>query len=331
VSEQILEEGHRFSFFQIVRLLQQLHPDAAPVGRQGPPNRECIRMRPLLGLGFAPGDVAEVTRSDAEDGWPRYEISTTFLGVYGTVSPLPSFYTEQLLDEAGPALARGLLDLFHHRLLSLFYRVWEKYSLVPSAQDRAGDVTLPRLLEIAGFDEKTAPVPEGSLDAWSLLAIAGLAAQQPRSAAALAAILRQAFPDLHADVEQCVGRWVEIPPAGRARLARANCRLGVDLSLGERVFTFHNTFRVVLGPVGAGAFLQILLPGTGFMERFREIVSLFNPDGLDAEIEVRIRPDAIPEARLGLESARLGWSLWIGRRPESNVSIRFLTRGWSHA
>jgi type VI secretion system protein ImpH len=332
VIDQILAEGSQFSFFQVVRLLQRMNPDAAPVGRQGPPDRECLRFQPMLNFGFSAADVSSVHAMEVpQGGMPRYEVSTTFLGLYGSPSPLPSFFTEQLLDESSSPLARGLLDLFHHRLLSLFYRIWERYRLVPSPEGRAGDLTVSQLLHLLGFDEKTSPVPPEAFNPWDLLAVSGLAAQQPRSATALAAILQHAFPDIHAEIEQCVGRWVDVPPGSRSRLDRANCRLGHDITLGERVFTRHYTFRVILGPIAAGPFFQLLLPGGALMNRLREIIALFNVDGLDYEVEVQIRPDAIPEMKLGNETARLGWSAWLGRRPDANCQVRFLTRGWTHA
>ena len=51
---------------------------------------------------------------------------------------LPHHYTELLIQrirERDDSL-RDFLDLFHHRLISLFYRAWEKYRL-PVAYERS--------------------------------------------------------------------------------------------------------------------------------------------------------------------------------------------------
>ena len=45
LSEELFDEPYRFDFFQAVRLLERLGPDAAPVGRDGPPAREVVRFR----------------------------------------------------------------------------------------------------------------------------------------------------------------------------------------------------------------------------------------------------------------------------------------------
>src|SRR5262249_27570262 len=56
-----------------------------------------------------------------------------FLGLTGPSGVLPRCYTERLLiqdrDFRGPERysLRAWFDLFNHRMISLFYRAWEKY------------------------------------------------------------------------------------------------------------------------------------------------------------------------------------------------------------
>jgi len=326
----MLEKANRFSFFQLVRLLQALHPKAVPVGYQGPPGQECIRFKPRLDLSFAPSDVAEIRRVSPPEGPPRFEVETTFLGLYGTVSPLPSFYTEQLLDVSDSVLIRGLLDLFHHRLLSLFYRVWEKYSFGVPDSEKGHDLIARRFLCLIGFDYEM-PAPEGMfLKPRALLSQAGLAAQQPRSAVSLERILQNSFPDLSIEVEQCVARWVEVPREQRNRLSSENCYLGKDCTLGTSVMTRLNTFRIHVGPVASLKYFQLLLPTEALMLRLREVVDLFNVDNLDYEVRVRVKPEAIPGLRLSEPAARLGWSTWIGERPDTPQEVVHFMRGWLH-
>ena len=85
LTRRLVEEGHRFSFFQAVRLIERLRPDAARVGHQGPVAREAVRFRPALDFSFAPSDIASI--EETPDG---FAMTITFLGLYGAVSPCPA-------------------------------------------------------------------------------------------------------------------------------------------------------------------------------------------------------------------------------------------------
>jgi type VI secretion system protein ImpH len=326
----VLEEGNRFSFFQVVRLLQMFHPGMARVGHRGPPVEEAIRFRPVLDLCFPASDIEDVTSIRTDEGEPRYEVTTTFLGLYGSATPMASWFTENILDDTeGSALVRGFLDLFHHRLISLFYRAWEKYTLPPPESRGGGDLNAKRLLALVGIDEEIESKDSTDMKTWRLLAVAGLAALQPRSAASLEGILKNIFPRLQVRVEEFVGRWIEVPRAERNRLAKSNCFLGRNTTLGERVLSYVNTFRIHVGPVEDMKFLS-QGPQGDMLQRLRAVVDLFNQDCLDYEIEVNVNPGGMPDPLLGSELPRLGWSTWIGRKPKKPKIVRFLVKGWLH-
>ena len=88
-----------------------------------------MRFRPLLSFAFPATDVERVERVGDGDGTrPPYRVTVNFLGLYGESSPLPAFLTEELMaDDPEDSPRRDFLDLFHHRLVSLFYRCWQKY------------------------------------------------------------------------------------------------------------------------------------------------------------------------------------------------------------
>lgn len=322
------EEGFRFSFFQAVRLLQQLRPEAPPIGHQGPPREESIRLRPSLNLVFASSDVESIREVPVPAGGSKFEITTNFLGLYGAVSPLPIYYTEDLLGQDEGSLQREFLDLFHHRLLSLFYRTWEKYRFAIQYSGTQADYYSKRLLLLLGLDLDTRT--EGhAIPAYRYLGLAGLLTQIPHSAASLQSLLGDYFGEIPVRVEPCVGRQIPIPPDQLNRLGLENTSLGKDLSLGERVYDRACTFRVELGPLELEDFLSFLPPGKGTAQ-LHELVDHFNGDGLDYEVEISIRREAIPPLQLSGRTALLGWSTWLGQREGSESRVRFLVKGWFH-
>src|SRR5262249_42670906 len=133
LSEQLRtlqRDARRFSFFRLIYLLERTFPKAPPMGQLGPAADERVRIRPDVSLIFASCDVAGLAQHKYPDGVDRVQVTSAFMGLYGSVSPMPPYYVEKIaLDDyqGGPQPVREFLDVFHHRLLSLTYRAWTKY------------------------------------------------------------------------------------------------------------------------------------------------------------------------------------------------------------
>ncbi len=321
--QRLLQEAPRFSFFQAVQLLERARPDAPRVGGVGPASREALRFRPTLSLAFPGSDVASITVTEGPSGDPRYQVETTFLGLYGTVSPLPNYFTEEMLHEVEEdSLVRGVLDLFHHRLVSLFYRCWEKYRYEVQFLRGAGDRFSSRMLCLMGLGVSMPP-QGASVPTMRLLRFAGLLGRTSCSGAALERAISDFFDGLETSVIQCVARWVRIPPGDRTRLGTAGSRLGVDAHAGEEVLDRAGKFRIRLGAVGLEAFLEFL-PGAIAFRQLDELARLFVRDRLQYETEVVLRREEVPDLLLseGGTPVRLGQTTWLGK-PSRDPSVVF--------
>jgi type VI secretion system protein ImpH len=76
-----------------------------------------------------------------------------FIGLTGPSAVLPTPYTELLLERVRykDTALRDFLDLFNHRMASLFYRAWER-SRFPVAYERGGDNPFTQyLLDLVGM------------------------------------------------------------------------------------------------------------------------------------------------------------------------------------
>ncbi len=148
---ELLERGQEFSFVQVMRLARRHLDPEGEAGIPGIPWQERVRIRPELSLAFPAADVAKVER----DG-DNQKITATFLGLYGPASPLPAFFTEDLMDEASgdESVFRDFLDIIHQRLYHLYFECWSKYRLLIRIVEENNPIDRERLLCLIGLGER---------------------------------------------------------------------------------------------------------------------------------------------------------------------------------
>lgn len=313
----------KFDFFQAVRLLERLAVSSgrAAVGGDTAPEREAVSFRVLPALRFPAGPVSKGT-AGGEESPP--ELVVTFGGLTGPDGILPQHYTSLLIARSRlkDNTLRDWLDLFHHRLLSLFTRAWEKnqWAAVVDRQRAEGNASEDRAtgvaFAVAGFgtgglrERLTLP---GDVPVF----YAGLLSRQPRTATGLEQILADFF-DWPAAVEQYAGQWLYLDAENKAELPRENrpglnCTLGRDVVIGRRVWDVQSNVRVAVGPVDGAAF-RSLLPGGHARNPLCEMIRLYLGLEYDAEVKVVLEPDAVPWTALDYDERdgpRLGWNTWV--------------------
>jgi len=331
--DRLREEPYRFDFFQAVRLLSRIADDRAQVGLDGPFSREAVRFAQHVSLSFpasAIDSIEGLTRPDpasppASDASPP-TLTTTFIGLVGATGVLPTVYTEELVGplarRRAPAVA--FLDLFHHRIVSLFFRAWEKYDLptqwekgkvAGGIDESEGDAFASALSHLIGLG----PDPlRGRLavEDDSLLFYTGLFAQQHRSAVMLERLIVDYF-GTPAKVLSFQGRWLQLRPEERTRLGRAGGfnRLGVDAVAGRRVWDVQSKFRVRVGPLSLRDFHDFL-PGGTASARLMDLVRFYDRGEFDFDVQLVLKKEEVPMCRIGSGpgAARLGRSAWLKRR-----------------
>lgn len=315
--EQLLfEEGYHFDFFQAVRLLERLYSQRLPIGRDAVPSKEVVRIHSHVSLAFPPSAIYKVNRS--EDGTSPPEMTVSFMGLAGLLGVLPRHYTELLLERIRykDFTLRDFLDIFNHRIISLFYRAWEKYRF-PVAYERARlrpgdyDPFSLCLFHIVGMG--TAGL-RGRLQTGdeALLYYSGLVAQQPRSVAALEAALADFF-SVPVHIQQFIGAWLPIDEQNRTRVGGNNSQLGVDAIVGSRCWDQQAGFRLVMGPLSFEEFRRFLPCSAGFGPLV-DLTHMLAGLTLDFDVLLVLKAAQVPFCALrrpGRDSLRLGWSSWL--------------------
>src|SRR5690606_3421155 len=114
-------EAERYGFFAAVRLIDALHADDPRLGEAARPPEESVRLGQTPTLKFA---TSTIDAFEAGDGSRPARLSSYFFGLFGPNGPLPLHLTEYAhsreLNFDDPTFRR-FADVFHHRLLPLFY------------------------------------------------------------------------------------------------------------------------------------------------------------------------------------------------------------------
>lgn len=311
--EALNHSPYRFGFYQALRRFECDHPQQARLGRTLHAKQDRIRLGQDPSLIFAPSTLASF-RWDKQLPAPRLGVS--FFGLLGPNGPLPLHLTEMAYDRLHneqDATLPAFLDLFHHRLLSLFYRAWAD-SQPTASFDRPDEDSFGHYLgSLFGIGSSHLRRRDAMPDP-AKLHFAGRLACQTHHAEGLEALLREFFR-LPVRIEEFVGAWLELPTDCRCLLgsARAVSSLGKTALLGARVWQAQQRFRIVLGPLGIADYRR-MLPGGKSLQRLKAVVRNYLGDELEWELQLILRQDEIPRPRLDGETL-LGWTSWLSQQP----------------
>jgi len=312
-----LDEPYRFGFFQAVRLLERMYSSRKTIGLEGPPREEVVRFHSRVTLEFPASEVYEINGPPSNGEEAPVDMVVTFMGMAGTVGVLPAPYTELLLERIRykDTALRDFLDLFNHRMVSIFYRAWEKfYFSIAYERDHQNPFT-ELLFNLVGMGTGGLRDRLGLSDE-SLLYYGGLVAQKPCSASALEAIVADQF-GVPVNANQFSPQWLDIDEGSLTHLGAANSELGLNAIVGFRILDFQSKFRLRLGPLSYEQFLDFLPNGTAFPPATKLIRFLAGIE-FDFDLQLVLKAIEVPACQLrtqGLGGPLLGWTTWLKSLP----------------
>lgn len=304
------ERPEAFELFDALRRLECAYPDRPRLGESTRPADDPVRLGQTPSLAFAPRDI-DVFEPAANGRHPR--LKTFGFGLFGPNGPLPLHLTEYTFERMHNAKDKTLVafaNLFHHRLISLFYRAWAEAQ--PTVQrDRPGHdhfrVYVNALVGLAATslgDRDALPDRYKRFFAGRLLA-------QARNAEGLQRMLQHFF-HIPVRVVEFVADWMRLPGEAHLRLggSREVACLGSTAVLGKYVWGAQQRFRLRIGPMPLERFNQFLPGG----ETLNELVAAVKTYvGEDKAWDAQLVLDAadVPATRLG-HACRMGLTTWIG-------------------
>jgi len=327
LAEDLLRAARRFDFFQAVRVIQRLAA-GHPVGYDQQP--EVARFKTAASLSFPANSVVDLrSHSKGKGTRAELELVVSFMGLAGPAGVLPPHYTRLLIDRVRQKdfALRDFLDLFNHRLISLFFRAWEKCHFPAAYEDsrlrhEKEDLFTSCLYSLLGFGTgcmRTGAAGERRLefDTEALLYYGGLFSDQHRPAVGLEQLLEDYF-DVPVSLEELRGRWIGLDEPDRSAFPDASCpqgrnlQLGIDFIVGDRVWDIQGSFRVRVGPVSFEQFRRWIPPGDA-LKPLCQLVRTYVGLGLEFDVQVILKGSEIPRCQLGNEESQalLGYTAWL--------------------
>ncbi|MFA5985307.1 MAG: type VI secretion system baseplate subunit TssG [Methylococcaceae bacterium] len=320
----LAKSADSFDFFAAVRLIESWSSDKPRLATSAKASDEAIRFSQPPELGFQAASLAAFVEN-AGDG--REQLAVNFMGLFGPHGALPLHLTEyareRLRHHQDPTFAR-FVDIFHHRMISLFYRAWANARPVvhyDRPETERFKFYTGALLGIGG----TAFMAGDALNDHAKLFYAGHFAGQTKSPEGLRAILSDLLL-MPVNIEEFIGEWMAIEPAEQTTIglgAEFAC-LGQSALLGAQVWGCQHKFRIVLGAMTRAQYVS-LLPGSKALAQLVAIVRNYIGDEMVWDAQLRLQNLEVPaELALGVPDcnphssmqgdAQLGWSTWLGPR-----------------
>jgi len=310
------DEPFRVHFFQAVRMLQRMEQDRKPVGYFITPQGETIRFSARTSLAFPPSEIYELRR--AENG--QMSMTVEFMGLCAAISVMPAPYTEFLIARAREKdhAMEDFLNIFNHRMISFFYRGWEKYRFFIEYEKSGEDRLSGRLLDLLGLGTEGLR-GRGGIPDDAYLNYVGLLARQVRSAASLRQILEDYF-GVQVRIQQFAGAWRKLNPENQTcftGFGGASERLGVGVVAGDEVWDHHGRIRISLGPMRFKQYLKFL-PGQDAYHELVAWLKFYSNGSYETEVQLVLAREDAPPCELGSggeKRPQLGLVSWLKTKP----------------
>lgn len=312
------KEPYSFRFFQIVRLLERLHPASRPVGFFVSPAEEVVRFSSPPSQNFPASEIQSYTEREQQ---PE-KLEVNFMGLNVVNGPMPVVYAAALRERERQKdrTALDFFDIFNHRIISLFYRAWKKYRFYIAYESTGtGEDDITRsLYDLVGLGTPGLRNRMAFADEAAIY-YGGILGRSVRSVEGLRQILEDYFR-APIEIAQFTGRWERLPPAQQTVLNETSsfpeC-LGQGTVVGDEIWNQQGTLTVRIGPMPLQRYRQFL-PGAAGQKELHAWLKFYARGEFDFIVQLVLDRNDVPQTVLPAQrelGQRLGYESWLKARP----------------
>jgi len=320
LEEQIIKTPYEFDFHQAVRLLEKMRPEASPLGEGSNPLKEALSIESRVTLSPSGADIQSLTLSDTDK--PPV-LTVNFLGLGGIQGPLPTPYTELLIERLRhkDTSFKDFLDIFNHRLASFWHRMRKKIVL-GIAQVRPDETPAGKaFLDLVGIESESIRNHLAVSDQ-ALLSFAPAFWKRPRSLIGLQRMLQSYF-ELPIIVSQYQGSWQIAQERDWTRIGVREFAqhqvLGKSAVLGKR--SWHQTAGIVvhIPPLTYKQYISFRMETALEYTALRDLTYFYIGEGQQVHVTFSLRREEIEPTYLNQQFG-LGHTTWITRGHGKGIS-----------
>ncbi|MBF7978992.1 MULTISPECIES: type VI secretion system baseplate subunit TssG [Rahnella] len=300
--EQMREKLPYTQFYRFCQLLEQSQPDAPALGSHWQVKYDPVRFRPHPGMGFPASEFKRVEFPDEAHLPPT--IRTTFMGLYGVESPLPTAYIDDITQRRdGHEAVSDFLDIFNHRMITQYYRIWRKYSYPATFVAGGTDRTSKYLLSLCGLGidgcAKTVATPVSRF-----LALTGMMRLPTRTSEGVVALVTLLAPDTQATV--MAHDKLRIPLRNRlAMSARQPVSMRSSPVMGTHAVDVNSQILLNLNTRNTDEARE-WLPGGQLHTDLMALLHVYLGSRLHVRMQLSVLRSLLPDARLSCQPKESG-------------------------
>jgi type VI secretion system protein ImpH len=302
-----------FDFFAALRSIENFFKVHPKIGTAVSPKQEPVRFGQKPDLAFPPSSLE--SWEELPEGRPP-KLNVRFFGLFGPNGPLPIQFTDFVSDRMRnikDTTLGSFLDIFHHRLISLFYRGWA-VNQKSADYDRPEESRFPLYIGSVFGGTHRITEPKDSLPENAKLFYSGHLIGKTQNAEGLESIISDFF-EIPASVDSFIGQWLTVPNKYLCQLGHSEdcASLGVNSMLGEKIWECNSRFRIQLGPMSLSRF-QTFLPTETSFKKLSDWVAFYTSNQFRWDLQLILKASEIPPTPLG-GKCQLGWTTWLQSQP----------------
>jgi type VI secretion system protein ImpH len=311
LEKALRDHPEAFEFFEAARRLECAFPERPRLGQSAKAADDFVRLCQTPSLSFAPKTVDRY--QPAGDGKPA-RLHGLFFGLFGPNAPLPLHLTEYAMDReinAKDATFIAFANIFHHRMMSLFYRAWADSQPTVQLDRPTEDRFRLYMGAMVGLATPSLNDRDALPDQFKRF-FAGRLLQQARNAEGLKGLLERFFR-IPVGIAEFVAEWMRLPPTSHLRLGASGevAALGLTAVTGEYVWGSQQRFRLRLGPLSRVEFNNFL-PGGVALSQLVAAVKTYVGEEKAWDVQLVLKSADVPGTRLG-QNGRMGLTTWMGQ------------------
>lgn len=308
------------NFYRFCQLIEQIYADEPILGKHETPLADPLRFAPSIDMSFPASELKYIERSPYVNR--PTTVSTRFLGLYGVDAVLPLGLLKNIIcREENYQVMTDFLDIFNHRIITQFYRIWLKYHYPASFLSGARDPISQCLLGLTGLGiEGTSKQIGAPLSRF--LALLGLMSQKTRTAEGIVGLVQVLINDAKVVVSEFYPVWQSIDfPVMLGVKGQQRATLDGGAILGSRFRECNQTVHIAITPQHEYQIVD-LLPGGQLYCDLLALLRAYLGYQVDAKMTLYIQRQFLPRSQLIPKNSRLGQTALLNKKVVNKESVQ---------